>query len=159
MKKTLNLTILLITLISVGAYAQLNKPVKWKVSQEKINEKEIILIFEAQIDKDWHLYDPYNPPGGAMPLVLEFNETSNEKINVVDSITSSRKAIQFYDDIFEKTEHYFDKNVTFKQKIEIKSQEDFVLQVAVTGQACYKTGRCIRIFDEIELEINGLKNK
>jgi len=159
MKKILNLSILFIVLFSTNAYAQMDKPVKWKVSQEQVNDNEVLLIFKATISEGWHLYSPFNPPGGAVKLDIYIEEENQElykdKIEFVGEIIESSKPKEVYDDIFEKIEMFFEHEVTFKQKIKVTTEEDFTLLITVDGQTCLEDGKCSRIDKEFDFQIKG----
>lgn len=111
-----------------------------------------MLIFNATIDEHWHLYSPYNPPGGSLPLVFEFEESDNYEI--VGNIIQPDPII-VYDDIWGKDEHYFEHSATFKQKIKVKSTNDFTLSGTLDGQNCLEDGSCMPISEDFSFTIKG----
>lgn len=151
-------TLLLAFLISLSfaSNAQLKqKNIHWDFTTEKVSEDEIMLVFTAEIEDGWHLYSPYNPPGGALPLVFDYAESSYyEK---VDSIIEIPKPKVYYEEVFSKDEYYFDHNATFKQKIKILSEEDFELAGELDGQICLENGSCINFIEDFSFDIKGVK--
>jgi len=156
-KKILNLSILFILLLSTSAYAQIDKPAKWEVSQQQISDSEVMLIFKATIDEGWHLYSPFNPPGGSRPLEIyvEDEDAYKNKFKFNGKIQESPKPKEVYDDIFEKIEIFFEHEATFKQKIKVLSEEDFTLTITIDGQNCLESGRCVNFSEEFDFQIKG----
>jgi len=66
------------------------------------------------------------------------------------------KAKVFYDPVFEDTSLYFDKNVTFKQKIQIFTNEPFDVKGELSGQACID-GRCVAIDQNFAFSVSGFE--
>lgn len=149
---------LLLTLF-VGIYfssnAQLNDHTQWTYSTEKVSDTEVMLIFKVTIDEGWHLYSPNNPPGGALPLLINFNESPYYEFD--GPIIESPEPKVVYDDIFSKDEYFFEHNATFKQKIVVLSESDFKLAGELDGQVCLEDGSCINFTKEFEFTIKGVK--
>ena len=95
--------------------SQVQKPTKWKFFTQKISETEYFLVFEASIEDGWHLYSPFNPEGGSLPLKIEYNKSSD--FQLIGKILEISKPIVKYDEIFKKDEYFFEQKATFKQKI------------------------------------------
>lgn len=49
-----------------------NDPVKWNIEFQKINAKEFILRFKANIDNGWNVYSMYTEDNGPVPASLIF---------------------------------------------------------------------------------------
>ena len=137
----------------VSLFAQMETPVKWNISTEKVNEKEINIIFDATIENHWHLYSQYFEMGGPMPLYFEF--TQNEKYSLIDSVIESPKPKVEFDEVFEIEVKFFEKNAKFVQKIEVKTEDGFNVPVKLDGQACFDDGKCIVIALDTLIPING----
>ena len=153
MKKFFYLTTILF-FFSLSINAQIEKHAHWKLSTEKVSENEILLVYKATIDEGWHLYSPHNPPGGATPLEIFYEEESN--FETIGKITETPKPKEVYDDIFEKIEMYFEHEATFKQKIKITSETNFTINVTLEGQVCLENGKCIRFSEDYEFNITGV---
>ena len=57
--------------------------VKWKKTVEQTSDKNYNLIFEAQIEKGWHLYSQFLPPDGAMPTVFTFQNQNGNICSII----------------------------------------------------------------------------
>jgi len=144
--------LLFVLLLSFSANAQIQKHTTWTFSTQDLGNNEMMLIFEASIEEHWHLYSPYNPPGGSRPLIFEFEASANYKL--VDGILQP-DPIVVYDDIWGKDEHYFEHSAIFKQKIKIISTDDFIISGALDGQNCLEDGSCTPISEDFSFTIAG----
>merc|ERR1712065_30870 len=152
MKKTL-FTILL-SLITVTLFAQIENHVSWKshISKEEASiGEEIELIFEANIDKDWYLYSSdFDPDLGPMLTEFSFEENNSfELIGDIKAINPKRK----YDSLIWDGEYtYFTKKGEFRQKVKVLS-ENFEVKVAIMGQTCSDIdGKCILFNQDFTLD-------
>lgn len=114
-------------------YAQLN-PVKWTTSVEKISDTEYNLIYNAEIDKNWHLYSQNLPEGGAIPTEFVYNNKS-ENIKLIGKAKESTSITKF-DKVFQMDLTFFDEEATFTQKVKILSKSITAIEAEVTYQAC-----------------------
>ena len=73
--------------LQFSLHAQVEEPVKWKNSIEKISNDEFWLIMQATIEKDWHMYSQFTPDGGVLPTVFEYK---NQKPRDPPAARSSR---------------------------------------------------------------------
>lgn len=152
--KKILLTILTITILFiVSASSQVEEPVKWKFSTEKLDGNYLNLIIEATIDEEWHLYSQYFEMGGPMPLYIEFEKTN--KYNLIDSVIELPDPKVEFDDVFELEVKYFIKSAKFIQKVEILTEDGFNVNMAIDGQACYDGGKCVQVPVEYVFKING----
>lgn len=132
--------------------AQVQKPTKWKFYTQKISETEYYLIYEANIEEGWHLYSPFNPDGGSLPLKIEYIKSSD--FQIIGKIIETSKPTIKYDDIFKKDEYFFEQKATFKQKIKILVLNDIIITGTVDGQNCLEDGRCINFSEDFSFKIN-----
>lgn len=147
---------LLFTIIffNASSSAQIFKPVKWSASIQELGNGEAEIIFEAKIDKGWHLYAQDIPEGGPIPTEFRFEESKNySRIGKV----VEPKAIKEFDKNFDMTLKYFEKSATFRQKIKILSSQDFKLSCSVEFMVC-DDEKCLPP-DEIDftLQVKGAK--
>lgn len=156
--KTLRKTLLISLIVSIYSisFAQIEKHAKWDFSSKRINDNEVELIFKAQIDKGWHLYSPYNPPGASRPLEINFDQS--DKFTKKGKIKESPKPTEKYEEIFDVTEKYFELQATFKQVITVKSTENFKVTGLLEGQVCFEDGMCIGFEEPFEINIKGVTN-
>ncbi len=150
-KVTFLLTFLILSGFSL--FSQIEQHTHWTLSTEKLDNNEVMLIFKAQIDEDWHLYSPFNPPGGSLPLVIEYEESDN--FELVGKIIEIPAPTVVFDDIFNKDEYFFENTATFKQKIKVISEQDFTITGTLDGQNCLADGRCINFSEDFSFDIAG----
>lgn len=141
MKRTVFLLSLFISFFFLSLNAQPVDPVKWKFNVVKVSDEEAELHLTATIEKNWHLYAMSHNNGIEYPI--EFTFTPNENYALIGKVREP-KPVHFFDPDFGDTSRYFVKNVTFKQKIKVKTHEPFVIKGMLSGQACIE-GRCIAI--------------
>lgn len=153
MIRKISISIIFIFCFIFNIFSQIESPVKWEISTEKINETQINLIFDATIKERWHLYSQYFEMGGPMPLFFEFSQ--NEKYRLIDSVIENPAPIVEFDDIFEIEVKFFENNARFIQKIDLKSKKGFNIFVKIDGQSCFDDGKCILIALDTVLQING----
>ncbi|AYL98383.1 protein-disulfide reductase DsbD domain-containing protein [Mucilaginibacter celer] len=130
MKKLLVLVTALI--ISAGAYAQIESPVRWSYAAKKVNDKEAIVFLKATIQSGWHIYSQTVKDGGPIKTSFEFTPS---KLYAATGKTTEPSPITKYEKAFSMNVSYFEKEVVFSQKISLKSPK----ATAVTGKLTYMT--------------------
>ena len=141
----LRLLVLLITTIS---FSQIIEPVKWDYYVNDLGNQEFEIIFNASIDKNWHLYSQELPEGGAIPTTFTF-ENKNNDFELLNKVSES-KSHTSYDQVFEMDLSYFEDHATFTQKVKRINNNASILPVLIEYQAC-DDEKCI--FDSKEFEI------
>lgn len=124
---------LLFFLIIPYSFSQIYKPVKWTASIASQNGDEAEIIFEAKIDKGWHLYSQDIPEGGPIPTEFRFEPSTSYQL--IGKVTEP-KAIKEFDKNFDMTLKYFEKSAIFRQKIKILNAKDFKLNCSVEFMVC-----------------------
>ena len=61
---------LLLSLLTVNVFSQIEDPVDWSFSVEHISEDLYYLVVEADIEKGWNVYSQYVDPDGPVPTSL-----------------------------------------------------------------------------------------
>jgi len=154
MKK--NLLLLSISFFSlcftVFSQGGMETPVKWEFKTEVINDSVAELQFVATIKDKWHLYSQFHT-GMEIPLSFEFKTSKNYKRM---GKVWEPKAMEHFDPVFEDTSLIFVKKVTFKQKIQVFSNEPFTVQGELGGQACID-GRCVAIDQDFAFSVPGFE--
>lgn len=130
MKKVLLLMI--VFMITAGAYAQIEAPVKWSYAAKKLNDKEAVILLRATIQDGWHIYSLNVKDGG--PIKTSFKFTPSKEYTLVGN-ASEPTPVTKYEDAFKMNVSYFEKTVTFQQKIKLKSNK----VNSVKGQLEYMT--------------------
>ena len=157
MKKNTFLFLFALLFFSINAFSQIVEPVKWKFSVKQINDDEALLNAIATIDDTWHLYGQNFETGGPIPMVFKFEDSKNYK--KTGKVAEWPKPHIEQDDIFMIEVQYFEKKVTFSQKIKILSKEDFKVNGTLEGQACTDaTGMCVPINTDFSFNVKGAKN-
>jgi len=140
---------LFIALISFGqSFAQFpgsglqetKTPVEWEGSVNQLSDEEYELIFEAEIEDEWHVYSQHTPQesesGSApIPLFFEYLETENSYSIDGETIENSETKTS-YSEIFGVDEIYFEKHATFTQPITLVNKEVDLIKVQLFYQVC-----------------------
>ena len=63
--------------ITVSVSAQIDNPVHWSFSTEKISDTETNLKLTASIDAGWHIYSLNDPGEGLIPTSFKFNSSKD----------------------------------------------------------------------------------
>ena len=136
MKKIISSTILF--LIALTAMAQMMDPVHFTSQLKLLKEGEAELVFSATIDPGWHVYSTYLGNDG--PISASFNTVKMEGAEPVGKLQARGSEIKKYDKLFDMELRYFEKAVTFVQKIRFtKPQYDidcYVEYGACNDEAC-----------------------
>lgn len=125
---------LLLFLAFANNNAQIVKPVKWKTKVEKLSDTEFNLVMNGTIDEGWHLYSQYTPDGGSLPAEFKF-ENSKGNYELIGKVKESPYKKQF-NDVFSVDEYYFEKKVTFTQKVKIINAKLTTIIVNLDCQVC-----------------------
>lgn len=128
------LFLLLTFLAFSNSFAQIVEPVKWTSRVEKVSETEYNLVFEAKIEKDWHIYSQFTPDGGPLPLLVSFTDAKKNYEVVGKAVESATK--REFNDIFEVDEVFFSNSATIKQKIKTKSGAAQIINAVLEYQVC-----------------------
>ena len=116
MKKVL---IFLFLTCSLGMFSQIEDPIKWSTSVEKISDTEFVLISKATIEKGWHLYSQNVPEDGPIPTTFSF-DTSKGYFSL-NGKTIEEEGVTVDDPVFQMKIKFFEVAVVFKQKIKTTS--------------------------------------
>lgn len=137
--------------------AQIQEPVKWSVSYKRLSDTEGEISIKADIQSGWHLYSQKTDPV-FIPLVFSFKKN--------DCYVKSGKTVEpaphkdYYDDLMQGQARYFEKEVTFRQKIQLLSQDDFEVVAKIEGQACDdQTGMCVQTPATLKIPVKGTTGK
>ncbi|MDB5025094.1 MAG: sugar transporter [Mucilaginibacter sp.] len=130
MKKVLLLMI--VFMISAGAYAQIEAPVKWSYAAKRLNNNEAVILLRATIEDGWHIYSQNVKDGG--PIKTSFTFAPSKDYTLVGK-PSEPKPVTKYEEAFKMNVSYFEKTVIFQQKIKLKSNK----VTAIKGQLEFMT--------------------
>ena len=117
--------ILLFVLIAVAKISYSQKPGqdknnvdKWNFSVEQGSPGEATLVFKLKMDKGWHVYSQNTPDGGPLPMVYKFDP--KDCYELIGKCIEP-KPEEEYDSTFMLKVFIFNGEVTFRQKVKVKS--------------------------------------
>ncbi|WP_300487146.1 thioredoxin family protein [Flavobacterium sp.] len=141
-----NIFLILLMIVVQSGFSQMLDPVKWKTSVEKKSDNEVVLVFEATIDNEWHMYSQFTPEGGVIPTEFTYKDQKGNFELVGKTKESEYKKV--YNDVFEVDEYYFANKARFTQTVKVTNPNLKTLKVAVSYQVCKEA--CIqqdKVFD------------
>ena len=108
---------LLMALLCLPVFAQIQEPVKFKTEWITISDTEAEIVFTGEVEDGWHIYSTDLPEGG--PISATFNVDKIEGAEVVGKLMPRGTEIDKMDPIFQMQVRYFAGTATFVQKIKI----------------------------------------
>ena len=116
------LSILLLTMITLGAMAQMMDPVHFKSELKTFEGKDQgEIVFSATIDPGWHIYSTDLGQDG--PIEATFNVVKADGIELIGKLTPKGTVIKKFDEMFGMELKYFENAATFVQKIKFTKPE------------------------------------
>jgi thiol:disulfide interchange protein len=145
--KKINIFLFLIFVLAIfqGTSAQVLDPVDWKFEYKRISDKEIDLLFRAEIENKWHLYSQDIDEGGPIPTSFTFNPS--EKYQLSGKTVEISKPEVIHDPSFGMDLKMFSHEAVFKQKILLLTDQDFMLEGNIEYMSC-DDKRCLPPDDE-----------
>jgi thiol:disulfide interchange protein DsbD len=141
--------------VGILAIGQVQDPVSWKVSTNKVDDKKYEIIFDASIEMGWHLYSSQNPEGG--PIVTTFNAKDPKGYVFSGKLLPLGKAKEEFDQIFGMKLSYFAAQGRFVQAVEL---EEGLSGATIIGemeyQVCYED-KCIFLTKDFEISVGETK--
>jgi thiol:disulfide interchange protein DsbD len=141
-----NIFIFLFLTFSLGIFSQIEDPLKWATSVEKISDTEFVLVSTATIEDGWHLYAQDVPEDGPIATSFTFENPKN-RYSLMGK-TTEQEGVTVDDPVFEMKIKFFENTATFKQKIQTVSDIN-VIKGVVEFMVCDDT-KCLAP-TEIEL--------
>ena len=132
MKKVLFFLLSFLAFANVNA--QIVKPVKWTTKVDKLSATEFNLVMDGKIDEGWHLYSQFTPDGGSLPAEFKYDNPKGNYELVGKTKESPYK--KGFNDVFGVDEYYFEKQVTFTQKVKILNPKVTSIKVKADYQVC-----------------------
>ena len=105
----------LLNILTIAACLQIANPVHISSEMKELERGEAELVFTASIDAGWHVYS--TELGNDGPISATFNAVKMEGAELVGKLQARGKEIKQYDKLFDMDMRYFEKAVTFVQKI------------------------------------------
>ncbi|MEO5777216.1 MAG: thioredoxin family protein [Flavobacterium sp.] len=126
------------TLLTFLAFANINaqivKPVKWTSRVEVTSVDAFNLIMDGKIDEGWHVYSQFTPVDGPLPAEFVFKDAKGN-YELIGKVKESPYKKEF-NDIFGVDEYYFEKSVTFTQKVKIINAKLTSIKAQIDYQVC-----------------------
>ena len=124
---------LLSVLLALPALAQIQEPIKFKTEWKQNSDSEAEIIFNATIDKGWHVYSTELEEGG--PISASFNIDQIQGAETIGKLTPVGNEINKMDPIFGMKVRYFKDKATFIQKIK-KTDKNYSIKGYLEYGAC-----------------------
>ncbi|MDR3286753.1 MAG: thioredoxin family protein [Prevotellaceae bacterium] len=135
MKKILRfISVILIAFYATIGFAQQN-PVDWKTSVTQTEDNIYQIIFSADIENHWHLYDTGPYEEGEGPTATTFTFELPENATLAGNIEMLDKPVRKFDDMFGMEIGYFEKTARFGQKIKL-SGDGATIKATVEWTVC-----------------------
>ncbi len=123
-------SLLLLLLVSVSSFSQIEDPVKWKVSIEKVSDIEYDLVAIASIEKGWHLYS--QDAEGPIPTAFIFIDNEGYTLS---GNTKEGEGVTKFEEAFKLNVKHFSNKAVFKQRIKLL-KESITIEALVEYQVC-----------------------
>jgi DsbC/DsbD-like thiol-disulfide interchange protein len=131
MKKLLILIVLMIA--GISTYAQIETPVKWSYAAKKISSTEAVVFLRATIQDGWHIYSLDVKDGGPIKTSFTFDPSKEYS---PEGKTTEPTPVTRYEKAFSMNVSFFEKTVTFQQKIKLKSANVSVVKGKLEYMTC-----------------------
>ena len=123
----------LATLLATTATAQIQDPVKWDISSQKLSDTEYQIDFKAQIDADWHIFAQYLPKGNySLPTRFSFEQLTD--VERVDTVRELSKVTEENDEYAGAVVRFFCREAHFAQTFKVTGPAP-----TVSGKIEYQT--------------------
>lgn len=125
-------------------------PVKWTYAIENVNGNQFELVFNAAIDKGFHLYSLSIPQDGPLPTEFSFETSSAYRLE--DKMTEGNNGIKAMDEIFKMEITYFEEKASFRQKI-VSKEKQFTVSGTIAYMVCNDQG-CVALYHDFSIPVN-----
>ena len=136
---------------------QLDKPVTWEFSVEKITDSEYELIYTADLKKGWSIYSIYTEENGPIPTTVNFDHS--EGIEVVGDAKESGKRKEGLDPMFDNVnviKFLSDKPYEIRQQIKVLDATK-ALNGYLDYMSCDET-KCINLQQDFGFDLVNMKS-
>jgi thiol:disulfide interchange protein DsbD len=119
-------------------------PVRFSSQLKELKGGEGEIVFSATIDDGWHVYSTNLGDDG--PIQASFNPVKMEGVETVGDLQPRGKEIKMFDKLFDMELRYFEKSVSFVQKIRFTKPEYdiecFLEYGACNDESCLPPSTC-----------------
>ena len=114
--------------------SQIFDPVKWNFSVENETDSTALLVAEAQIDDNWHIYG-MNLESDEGPIATSLNFKKDDTYELIGKAQEG-KPIVMHDNAFDMELSYFEGKARFTQKVRKLSDKPAKISGYVTFMVC-----------------------
>lgn len=133
MNKKFLLSGLLMAILCLPVFAQMQDPVQFKTEWKTISNNEAEITFIGTIESGWHVYSTDLEDGG--PTSATFNIDQIKGAEVIGKLTPKGNEIDMMDPVFGMMVRFFEKTATFVQKIKLTGG-DYLIKGYLQYGAC-----------------------
>ncbi len=108
---------LIVSFLTLAAYAQIQEPVKFKTELKNISAIEVEIVFTGSIEPGWHVYSTDLGDGG--PISATFNTDKLTGAELSGKLRPVGKEVASFDKLFEMDVRYFEHTAQFVQKLRL----------------------------------------
>lgn len=120
-------------LVSSG---QILHPLTWNVRFETNGKEEGLIIFDAQLERGWHLYDVKAQENGPIPTSVEWDDERLKNVEIIGGLEPSHPAEEAVDMFFSLYIGTWENSVSFRQKVRLLNANDYYIAGSIIGQVC-----------------------
>lgn len=131
MKKILFVSLLLLSTILVKA--QISNPVTWTYKAVKVADKTYDIVATATLQSKWHIYAQ---DAGEGPEPTSFSFSKNPLIKLDGKVKEVGKLEKAFDPNFNSTLKFYSNEVSFIQRVKMKSSASTVFKGTVSYMVC-----------------------
>jgi len=113
---------------------QIQEPVKWRFSQEKLEGNRVALKMTATMEEGWHLYAVnLSDSTSVIPTTFSFTENANFTL---EGDLQEPEPVEDYDPNFMEVLRWHEEEVTFVQEIRVLSADTFSVRGELGFMTC-----------------------
>ena len=128
-----SIAVLLLCVVAIAVQAQMVNPVHFSSQLKELKGGEGEIVFSATIDPGWHIYS--TNLGGDGPIEASFNAVKMDGVETVGRLQPRGKEIKQFDKLFGMELRFFEKAVTFAQKIRF-TKPQYAIECFLEYGAC-----------------------
>jgi thiol:disulfide interchange protein DsbD len=118
----------------LNGHAQIYDPVKWSFEFKDLPSAEKEIVFKANIENGWHMYDMNLPEGGPVSTSISFEILQGAEL--IGKFIASVQPTEVFDKQFDMDIRWFEHTVSFTRKIKITDFKKFRLSGKVEYMVC-----------------------
>lgn len=136
--------------------SQIFEPVTWESEIKKIGDDTYELLFNATIQKNWHVYSikPYDDSDPTIigPIATSVRAEDESPFELMGSLQQVTEPHTSYDKVFEMDLEYFDNAASFSQQIKVSDKAIKDISITLDYQTC-DDEKCIFPSKDFEFKI------